>query len=155
MSWAVLCNKSACTFALKIFLELLTYILSDLFIGRSVMRCHLNVMYFVTRVAAMNVPGICVSRWMDKVLSIIHLEQFCVTVVLTLLKCLCIQRLFRKICTVIYNVCVLLNCVTLSHVCILFIKIFNDTKIILKWLGVLHKEQTNCRWNLLQLNLNI
>ncbi len=51
-----------CIFALKILLELLTYVLLDLFVGRSTMRCHLNVMYFVTRVAAMSVPGICVSR---------------------------------------------------------------------------------------------
>ncbi len=44
--------------------------------------------------------------------------------------CLCIQRLFRKMCTVIYDVRErheLCN----ADVCVLFIKNFNHTKIIL------------------------
>lgn len=47
-------------FALLLYWNSRHIYISDIFIGRSAMRCHLNVMYFVTRVAAMNVPGICV-----------------------------------------------------------------------------------------------
>lgn len=69
------------------------------------MRCHLNVMYFVTQVAAMNVPGICVpDGWLKS-----HLEQFNVTAVMNdyvemwmtdVCVCVCVFTSLYVICNI-------------------------------------------------------